>query len=548
MVKHKDLKLRYGTPPPSSIRSSTPRSINSTIYHLNKLMKDRHLRAEAKARTPDIMAAVSARYEEIRHEIDEAAAQHTPVGARKTQILYEIEKDFVRKWGYSTDTKVFRANVKSTLIKHLYLARRWEDAINKARNDPERVKKLVGEFARVSALSSTELRIYERTMGIRDIEEDEEDVMLSRSQSSSSQSRGGGRRSVGGESRGCRCLCGLSENIVKIVAIVVFLLLLIVPGLYLCVFATAVGRKQSINWLISSLFMIFIIFLLAFPLQIFLVNVVLPSLINDKLQHNPRLNSASYPFSTPLPGDALDFLLEIKPSLYQIVAESEDPFVSQLREMKDHKRELPLEILEEIHSDMRWRRWTTVAVGIFFAGVLVTLPEVAQETLFAEISLLAPIATFYLLLGAVGEEGWNSAILALVTIVIAGAVVVGLTSLVAYLHDDHLRQRDARLKKKREHTQSLIEADPFVEPLNFDDLSDDDDGNYVASLPRPTLPNTGEDDSDEEQPTAFVISHDNDGDVAWKHKTNVWEYSDDEEVDEEIKEVTFREQEDAKEE
>ncbi|KAJ8602974.1 hypothetical protein CTAYLR_001589 [Chrysophaeum taylorii] len=428
VVVHGDRKVRYGAPPPAS--SSYGRH---TLRRLPLVRKPKHIREEARERTPDVAIAVAARYEEIRTDVREASALQNVVGARRVQILYEIERDFVRKWGYSTDVKVLKANVYRVVLEALELARQWDDIIERI-HDPDQVRRLVTEFARVASLSPVERKVYERTVregffdGDSNDDEDEDEHRENRK----------------------------NRPVVTACALLLFSGFLFLPSLYLCVYATNVGRGETINWLVSTAFLVAILYALAIPLQIFLVRVVLPSLILDKLHHNPRLNAASYPFATPLPLDALDFLLDLRPELGPIVDDSEDRFVAELKRMKDHKEDIPLHILEEISTDMRWQRVAIVAAGLFLAGGLLALPQVVQDTIFGEIAMLAPLGAFYFLLNITGsKDDWNSAVLALVTLVLSAAFVVALSNLVAWLHNAILSARGARLRNRRVVTSSL---------------------------------------------------------------------------------------------
>ncbi|KAJ8599747.1 hypothetical protein CTAYLR_003429 [Chrysophaeum taylorii] len=154
----------------------------------------------------------------------------------------------------------------------------------------------------------------------------------------------------------------------------------------------------------------------------------MPGLIQEKLAHNPKLNTAQLVFNTHLPDDAFDFLLDMRPDLKPLVSDLvTDELALELKSMR--KDDVSPEALEEIQIDMRWRAMATISGGLLLAGPFLRLPEVLQETICGEIVMfepaLAPLGVFSVVarLRVDDHVAWNSGMLALATIIISGLLV-----------------------------------------------------------------------------------------------------------------------------
>ncbi|KAJ8614600.1 hypothetical protein CTAYLR_004947 [Chrysophaeum taylorii] len=352
------------------------------------LFEDKALMEEARARTPAVCAAVTARREEIRTDIASAVAEGTIVGGRKARILHKLEQEFVDKWGWSKSPARLKSNVFHIVLHELRLARKWLDILESIDNDQILAERLT-EFARVSQLSWAEKKVYDRSIGIGDDYADDGND---------------------GNSPSRRAAIFVSSIVL---ATVLFL-----PMYYLLVYASNFGVKQTWRWFFETLFLVAMIYCLVNPTVIFILFVVMPGLIHEKLAHNPKLNRARYIFATQLPEDAFDFLLELRPDLKPLVSNLvSDAFALHLQSMQ--KEELTPEALEEIHVDMRWRTLATISAGLFLSAAFLRLPIIVQDTIFGEVIMLAPLATFYLVaqIKVNSISAWNMGMLALATLI-----------------------------------------------------------------------------------------------------------------------------------
>lgn len=433
-----DRQVQFGVPPPATKRRSV------VVRQLGTYTKPRTLRKQAEMRTPEVMKAVEERQNELRRDIEKAAAEGTHIGARKTHILYGLERDFVHKWGYTTNKRVFELHVFHVVLDGLWLAQRWEERIEKVQ-DEEQVKKLLLEYTRVSSLSRAERRIYDGTM------------------------RDGAQ---GDEARNDTDDATPQHSLVmKAIAWGAVAFFSVGPAIWLCIFASDVGINETINWLGSSIFLVAMIYLLALPLQIFVFYVALPALILDKLDHNPQINAASYPFETAPPFDAIDYFLELRPDLRPLMPRSQDDFVNELR--GSSKEGLSVETLEEIANDSLWSRVSTVTIGLIFGSLLLACPRVIQDTIVGELVLLVAFGLFFALTGVTGDESeWNSAVLAFATLLATILLVVALTSIFKFFYNRSLRKRAERVRTLRRGTQRFIRHSSITSAVDFESKDD----------------------------------------------------------------------------
>ncbi|KAJ8600614.1 hypothetical protein CTAYLR_010596 [Chrysophaeum taylorii] len=401
------------------------------------LFEDKTLVEEARERTPAVCEAVAARREEIRTDIATAVAEGTVAGGRKARILHKLEQEFVDKWGWSRSPARLQSNVFHIVLRELRLARKWYEMIESI-EDEEVLAARLTEFARVSQLSWAERKVYERSVGI----DDDEDA---------DRGRGPSRKAT-------------------VASCFVLIVVFVVPMYYLVIEASNQGVKKTWSWFFDALFLLGMLYCLVNPTVIFVIYVVMPGLIQEKLAHNPKLNRAHYAFSTQLPEDAFDFLLELKPDFKPLVSRLvSDELALHLKSMT--KTELTPEVLEEINVDMRWKTLAMVSAGLFLSAGFLRLPEIVQDTVFGEVIMLAPLATFFIVtrVKANSTSAWNMGMLALATIACSGLFVFLATRLVTFTHRQVLLMRERRLRKEKER------ADKFIDQTTDTRLSEEDD-------------------------------------------------------------------------
>ncbi|KAJ8600299.1 hypothetical protein CTAYLR_000713 [Chrysophaeum taylorii] len=424
---HEGLKIHHSLPPERQSRKLI--KIKPRVYCKVVLFENKALMEEARERTPAVCEAVNARREEIRNDIKAAVAEGTVVGGRKARILHKIEQEFVDKWGWSKSPARLQKNVFQIVLHELRLARKWYDMIESIEDEDVLAARLA-EFAQVSQLSWAERKVYKRSVGMGDDDDD---------------ATGDGKKK--GPSRPALVASALNLAVV-----------FVLPLYYLIIYASNTGVKETWHWFFATLFLLALIYCLVNPTVIFILFVVMPGLIQEKLAHNPKLNRAKYIFATQLPEDAFDFLLDLRPDVKPLVSNLvSDKLAQELRSMR--KEELTPEALEEIHVDMRWQTLVTISAGLFVSALFLRLPEILQDAIFGEVIMLAPLATFYIisLFNAHNESAWNSGLLCLATLACSGVFIFVVTRLVTFTHRRVLLMRERHLKKQKERTGKFIE-------------------------------------------------------------------------------------------
>lgn len=464
-----------------SLQRKLPPEIHSKKRRVRKRLRaailDRHYAREAEARLDETVTEVKMRHAEFRNDMTAAAAEQSVIGARKNFILQSLYVDFVRRWGFTTDEALLRQNVRLYLIRELRLAHQFLTTLESVpRDDREAIERTISECARICHLSAGERRVYERS--VADLVADDEDAARL-----------------------------IAEPVPRwkvfgagFIILAVFALCIV----WLLVFATDVGNRQSLLWLVECAFVVSIIYLLVAPSNVFLIYVALPALIGEKMRHNPKINSLTYPHETPLPEDALDFVFVLKPRYRSYLAEPDDHLVRELR--RASKAAVTVAMLEEIEIDRKWQTMATVAVGLVVASAFLSLPIVAQETLVDEIFLLMPILAFAILQALLGIrlEGtaWSTVALGVLSIAIAALVFYALTVVVIATHKRFLVRRDAEIKKHRETTAAFLAAsgvDPAASPSSEGLPGEDSaDQKYRPPPVEGTSPTFLEEDLDDE--------------------------------------------------
>ncbi|KAJ8600386.1 hypothetical protein CTAYLR_000738 [Chrysophaeum taylorii] len=417
---------------------------------------------EAREITSEVCEAVAARRAELRADVAEAIAEGTLIGGRKARILHTLERDLVwlqcrrlllrsvsfeskrkteiqkrggattqvTRWGWTPKAAMFRNNVFHIVLQELRRARRWHKVLEGIHDENELRAKLV-EFARLSQLSWAEKNVYQRCFGELKGDEEEEEEEDRRLHSRT-----------------------LLYGAAFLVGVVVF-----VPATYLATYASDVGTKATWHWLFETLFLLGMIYLLINPTVIFLTQVTLPGLLLDKLEYNPKLNRATYSFATPVPEDSFDFLLELRPDLKPVAAELvEDRLAHRLKSTEKH--ELTHEELEEIYMDLRWRNVATVSAGLLLSAAFLRLPELLQDTVLAELVMLAPLGTFYLVSAFDADEAseWNSGMLALATVLLSALFIFVVAGTSAWAHRTILEVRERKVRRVKEQTSRMTVA------------------------------------------------------------------------------------------
>mmetsp|Transcript_3406 Transcript_3406/g.11178 ORF Transcript_3406/g.11178 Transcript_3406/m.11178 type:complete len:289 (-) Transcript_3406:99-965(-) len=229
------------------------------------------------------------------------------------------------------------------------------------------------------------------------------------------------------------------------------------------VFAGVGGVSASYALLVEFGFVFFIIFLLIYPVNVLITAVALPNLIRDKLEHNPKLNLSQYPFSAELPEDALDYLLDVRPTLRRHLPEPDDDFAQHLRACP--KESLTLEMLEEINRDLHWKSVATTTAGLVVAKIFLSLPNDLQEALYQEIIMASPFGAFFIVSPFLDENIGSTILLLVVSLLLAYLVVYGVGQCAAFFHNRALMKRDARYLADRERTHNFISTTPPEEKL-----------------------------------------------------------------------------------
>ena len=429
-------------------RERSERATRWTTRRARLQFKSRSLVRAAESRVDNVVALVKARRRELREDITSATAEGTVFGSRKARILYNIEREFEKKWGWTSDDLLLRANVLYRVTKSLRLARRWEVELESV-TDSEVMKRRLNTYAVTCRLSTRERRIYERIIFYDDVDDDEVE----------------------------------QPTWLRLGAGTLTIALMILPAAYLIIFAANGGVAQSYALLVEFGFVFFIIFLLLVPAQLVVSGVALPNLIRDKLEHNPKLNLAQYPFTADLPEDALDYLLEGNPHLRMYLPEPTDTFTRHLRGVR--KENLTLEMLEEINRDLHWRSVTTTALGLILATVFINLPTSISDAVVEELLIASPIGCFFIFRPVLTETIGATIALLLLTLALTWLLIFGIASVVAALHRRTLVQRDLRYERDRQRTLDFIAKTGGPEtklPHTTDD--DDDDIEEVPSPPQ----------------------------------------------------------------
>ena len=270
---------------------------------------------EARARAPGMAEAVRNRHAEIRQDIKKEAkrCRQSVVAARKVKILTNIERHFVTKYGYVEDATLLEQNVLNVVYRDLKLAKRWQARLEEV--SPEKQMELFHDLVKASQLTQLELEVYERTFEDDDDDDDPPEYSLV----------------VTALAALCVAFCALA------------------PGAYLIFYASDVGRKETVNFIHELVWVLFLLYVLVQPMQVFINYVAMPALIHDKVNANRKVNTARYPFKTPLPEDAIDYLLELRPDLE--VPAPTDAFVVALQTV-------PKSILHAFISDSLCRAFS----------------------------------------------------------------------------------------------------------------------------------------------------------------------------------------------
>lgn len=387
--------------------------------------------AKARARAPELASIVIERSLELRAHIEEAYHEGGVAGQRKAAILWHIERRFVQKYRYSSDPERLVENTARVTYHSLLQARRWERRLN-TKLTREEVEREFFNIVQASHLSPMELDIYERSFELTgeisdayDLHHDSEDF-----------------------EQVSNCKLGI--------AITVMAAYLIIPAIYLCIFASRAGYKESHRWVVETLFILFIIYSCVHPIKIFIEYVAFPSMLDDKVRLNTKTNIAKYPFSSEMPEDAVDFLLEARPDLRALLPESDDVFVVTLRAMTP--KDLSLLDLEEIELDNKIHRIGTIPIGLVVASVILNFPNMIQDLIYEELGLIIPVVVVFILRG----QDLNLVEIIIITLIFCYSALAIVASIVTCYYRATLHRRDASYQKTRAKNRDFFERSSSI--------------------------------------------------------------------------------------
>uniref|UniRef100_A0A7S3JQH1 PKD/REJ-like domain-containing protein n=1 Tax=Aureoumbra lagunensis TaxID=44058 RepID=A0A7S3JQH1_9STRA len=436
-------------------------SMTERVRTILAAKSDAALWLEATTRTSDTIASVLKRRDELRAAMALACQENTARGARAAYILAQLEQELLRKWRFGPDQKGFEQRVTYIIYKMLLKARNWQRELELIDATDEELKALyIAIKAQTVVLSKYERRIYENASVVVASEKNlRKNKLLDIEEPS---------------------------RILFFAALLFTIAAIFAPGIWLLIYASDIGRRETKAFFVDTIFEFFIIFGMVFPLQIWIRFVILPAIVAEKIDHLmslPESAPRTYPYQTPLNEDAIDYLLEQYPQINhslqhldtpsripfnsrfngfsiiqnsKIIEDSDAQIVSEnVSEKKEDATNIPpLEELEQLYEHVHWRPlWTSTIVFIILRGYMI-LPPVLQEYSI-ELSILAiPLIAFagFSLITA----NFPFYFLLIIVLILAWVFLVALAQIAQYAHRRAHHSRQLSMKYRQQSLEALF--------------------------------------------------------------------------------------------
>ena len=333
--------------------------VRSLALHYSQRKQTAPLRDEARTYAPVVIGQVIRQLEELE-DLVETIRQKKDQEAAAQRVL-ELASDVRRRWHWSPDYAVFRANVEEKLFGELHTAHQWRRDLQKMRDclSPEaygeRSLLKLKEYERVSRMSLMERLVFEACMERANfvIEAPLEPVSPV-------------------------TYCGAWIGTVACVSGICY---------YLLSTASSLGKAQSKLWLAHLSISFFVSFVVILPVSIFVFYVWLPDLIYDRLMLRFPGSLHKLPTKSQ-PPYALRFLLDIEPDLR---SEKASRVVYGLHKDKTEAlAAVALEHMDRIYHYEKWRPAADTRFLVFAAGLFSALPCYLQNVLFEEVISVVP--------------------------------------------------------------------------------------------------------------------------------------------------------------
>ncbi|KAH8057900.1 calcium ion binding protein [Aureococcus anophagefferens] len=246
----------------------------------------------AKALAPHVMEAVLLRHEELVARVKDLHKihAHDPAERDRAEAMIErLDASMLSQWGFEAHEERFRQNVEAAIRKQMRLALLWNEELEDLETDDAeetlalRASKLI-EFERLQKLLPAERAVYEKCMERADGRDAPDEA---------------------------------PSLLVWVLSWAFLLGLVAYVIIYLLTAATEMAStKKTLAWLSDLCYETAFIYGVVLPIQILVLDTMLPSLLNERFGHlEDPTQIKVIPFHTRLPATATQFLLEKRPEL-----------------------------------------------------------------------------------------------------------------------------------------------------------------------------------------------------------------------------------------
>ncbi|KAH8069044.1 calcium ion binding protein [Aureococcus anophagefferens] len=325
----------------------------------------------AKALAPHVMEAVLLRHEELVARVKDLHKihAHDPAERDRAEAMIErLDASMLSQWGFEAHEERFRQNVEAAIRKQMRLALLWNEELEDLETDDAeetlalRASKLI-EFERLQKLLPAERAVYEKCM-----ERAPTDAYDAPDEAPS--------------------------LLVWVLSWAFLLGLVAYVIIYLLTAATEMAStKKTLAWLSDLCYETAFIYGVVLPIQILVLDTMLPSLLNERFGHlEDPTQIKVIPFHTRLPATATQFLLEKRPELRNT------KIGKHILEKHPERHALLTAIdpaaIEHMYAEATWKPRPSTHLFLFFWAFLYgPLPGDIQDLIFEYLFTLSqPLA------------------------------------------------------------------------------------------------------------------------------------------------------------